>query len=68
MYFETAPIDPERPVEAQLADAIRCTTHIEDRLLRAKYIVTDMRLRGFVIQHVARDESGRFVRSEGAAS
>src|SRR3990167_9517033 len=60
MYFETAPISEARPVEAQLADAIRCTTHIDDRLLRARYVLKDMELRGFIVQKVARDATGRF--------
>jgi hypothetical protein len=62
MYFETAPIAEDRPVYAQLADAIRCTTHIEDRELRARYVLKDMELRGYIVQRVARDATGRFVR------
>lgn len=61
MYFEVAPIEGSRPVEEQVADAIRCTTHIDDRILRARYVLADMKVRGFVIQRVNRDEHGRFV-------
>lgn len=63
IYFETAPIDPERPIEAQLADAIRCTAHIEDRILRARYVLTDLKLRGILVERVQRDARGRFVGS-----
>jgi hypothetical protein len=63
MYFETAPIAEDRPVYAQLADAIRCTTHIDDRELRARYVLKDMESRGYVVQKVARDATGRFRRA-----
>ena len=67
MYFETAPIDPERPIDAQLADAIRCTSHIAEPGLRARYVIADMRLRGFVIQKVVRNNAGRFASSRTAS-
>lgn len=61
LYFEVAPISEARPIEEQVADALRCTKHIEDRILRARYVVQDLKLRGFVVQRVNRDERGRFL-------
>jgi hypothetical protein len=61
LYFEVAPIEEERPVYEQVADAIRCTSHIHDRMLRGRYVVADLQTRGYVLQRVVRDERGRFV-------
>ena len=53
----------DRPIDEALADALRCTSHItDDRRLRARYIITDLRLRGWLLQRANRDQRGRFVR------
>jgi hypothetical protein len=61
LYMETPPIGDARPLDEALMDAIRCTSHItDDRALRARYIIQDLKLRGWQFQRITRDERGRF--------
>ena len=62
LYMETSQIADDRPIDEALMDAIRCSTHIEDRRLRARYVIEDLRLRGWSLQRVTRDLHGRFAR------
>ena len=63
--IDMARTDGKKPqqVMVDMADALRCTTHIDNRGLRAAYLVTDMRLRGYVI--LKRLPNGRLARPEG---
>lgn len=54
------PIAISDPAIVDMAEALRCTTHIENRGLRAGYLVTDMRIRGWVF--LRRDDKGRFAK------
>lgn len=47
-------------VEAAVAEALRCTRHIPERNIRAMYIVTQLRLDGYVLQPTRRGPDGRF--------
>ena len=55
----STPAPTPRTVADEVSEALRCTEHIEDRAIRAKYIVQTLKLDGYVIQ--ARGADGRFV-------
>ena len=67
MYFETAPLPDGAPLSVAMTDALRCTEHISERAIRAGYILTDLKLRGWIVQRSVRDATGRFaaLRDEG---